>query len=150
MTTNASLSSAWLAFAQAGTEAAAAPTAAAPAAPVAGQAISPLSNAPLTGAPGTATATGVPGAKPSAMQAAFPLFMMIGLLVLMIGFSFMASKKEKKRRETLMSSLKKGDRIVTSSGIVGEIHELLDNEVVLRLEEGRMRLSKGSIATILP
>ncbi len=150
MTTNASLSSAWLAFAQAGTEAAAAPAAAAPAAPVAGQAISPLSNAPLTGAPGTATATGVPAAKPSAMQAAFPLFMMIGLLVLMIGFSFMASKKEKKRRETLMSSLKKGDRIVTSSGIVGEIHELLDNEVVLRLEEGRMRLSKGSIATILP
>jgi preprotein translocase subunit YajC len=104
----------------------------------------------LTGAPGTATATGAPAAKPSAMQAAFPLFMMIGLLVLMIGFSFMASKKEKKRRETLMSSLKKGDRIVTSSGIVGEIHELLENEVVLRLEEGRMRLSKGSIATILP
>jgi preprotein translocase subunit YajC len=150
MTTNASLSSAWLAFAQAGTEAAAAPTAAAPAAPAAGQAISPLSNAPLAGAPGTVTAAGVPAAKPTNAQALLFPIMMVGMLVLMIGFSFMASKKEKKRRETLMSSLKKGDRIVTSSGIVGEIHELLENEVVLRLEEGRMRLSKGSIATILP
>jgi preprotein translocase subunit YajC len=148
MTAIVSLSSAWLAFGQAGTEATGTPAVAPVAAP-AGQAISPISGTPITTAPGSVTATGTPAAKPNALQAAFPLFLMIGLLVMMIGFSFLASKKEKKRREALMSALKKGDRIVTSSGIVGEIHELLDNEVVLRLEEGRMRLSKASIATIL-
>lgn len=158
------LSSAWLTFAQAGTEAGPAPTApaapapaaTAPAAPVvaapAGQAINPLAGgaaAPLgtAGAPGSVTATG-PAAKPNALGAAVPLFLMMGLLVLMVAFSFLASRKEKKRRAELMSALKKGSRIVTNSGIVGEVYELNDNDVVLRLEEGKMRISKGAIASV--
>lgn len=157
---SASLSAAWLSFAQTGTEAGTAPTAAPASAPVAaavGQAISPLGGAPLNaainpaiaGAPGTATATGLPAKPMNPMQALMFPIMMVLLFALMIGFSMFASRKEKKRRAELMGALKKGDRIMTNSGIMGNIDELHDNEVVLRLEDGRIRMNKSAIATIM-
>ncbi len=108
---------------------------------------------PTTATTGTPVTPGagqpVGGAAPGGAGALlFPL-MMVGLLVFMIFISIMTGRKEKKRRESLMSSLGKGDKVSTSAGIIGTITEMSDSEVVIRSEDSRIRLSKSAIAGVL-
>lgn len=113
--------------------------------------------APTTATTGTAVTPGAtpgagqpigPGTPGGAGALLFPL-MMVGLLVFMIFISIMTGRKEKKRRESLMSSLGKGDKVSTSAGIIGIITEMSDSEVVIRSEDSRIRLSKSAIAGVL-
>ena len=48
--------------------------------------------------------------------------------------------------ETLFSSLKNNDRVLTNAGIIGTVANIKDDEVSLKLEEGRVRVLKSSIA----
>jgi preprotein translocase subunit YajC len=61
-----------------------------------------------------------------------------------------AQRREKKQRALIMSSLKKGDKVLTNAGIIGVVSSLNPNseEVTLKLEEGKLRVLKGSIAKI--
>lgn len=91
--------------------------------------------------PGTAGVPGIPGgagaptAQPSPFGGGF-LFVMIGLLGIMILMSTMSGRREKKKREELMSSLARYDRVQTIGGVIGTIVELKDTEVVLKVDEG--------------
>ncbi len=75
-------------------------------------------------------------------------FMMPLLLLAFVAMVFFSGRKEKKRKEQLMSSIKKGDRIFLNSGIMGTIEELHETEIVLRLEDGRMRVSKAAVGGV--
>ncbi len=44
-------------------------------------------------------------------------------------------QKEKKERESLFSSLKKNDEVLTASGIIGIVAQVKDDEVVLKVDE---------------
>jgi preprotein translocase subunit YajC len=146
------LSSAWIAFAQEGTQAQPAPAGTPVAAPAAtGQPISPLGGAPVatSGAPGVVTAAPVGGAQPMPTQGqTIMAFMMPLLLLAFVAMVFFSGRKEKKRKEQLMNSIKKGDRIFLNSGIMGTIEELHETEIVLRLEDGRMRVSKAAVGGV--
>ncbi len=100
---------------------------------------------------GTAQPVGPTGAPPPASPFGGGqfLFIMLAMLGLMVFMSFWTNRKEKKRREELMNSMKKGDKVQTLGGILGTVQEVFDNEVVLRLEEGRVRVARSSIQTIL-
>ena len=56
-------------------------------------------------------------------------------------------QQQKKHRE-LMASLQKGDQVVTSGGIVGEVIHLKDTEVTLRTGESRLVVLRSSVANI--
>jgi preprotein translocase subunit YajC len=71
--------------------------------------------------------------------------MLLGMLVLMVGMTAWSGRKQKKQRETMMSALKKGDKVITGGGVIGHIVDMNDDEVVLRVEEGRIRFSKSAI-----
>ena len=71
--------------------------------------------------------------------------MLLGMLVLMVGMTAWSGRKQKKQREAMMSALKKGDKVITGGGVIGHIVDMNDDEVVLRVEEGRSRLSKSAI-----
>ncbi|MDX2146381.1 MAG: preprotein translocase subunit YajC [Planctomycetota bacterium] len=129
---------------------------------VPGSTAAPGIPAPATAAPTTATAApGTPGttgtptgpAAPLPPRAAGPgfelLIPMVVLVVLMIGMSVITGRREKKRRETMMNSLGKQDQVQTSGGIIGTVTEIGQDYVVIRLEEGRMRVAKSAIAGIL-
>jgi preprotein translocase subunit YajC len=75
--------------------------------------------------------------------------MMGGLLLVMILMSVFTSRKDRKRRAELIASLEKGAKVQTAGGIIGVVSELGDDEVVLRVEEGRLRFAKSAIAAVL-
>jgi len=70
-------------------------------------------------------------------------------IVLMLFFSSMSGRKEKKRRAALMESLKKHDKVLMAGGAIGTIAELNDREVVVRMEEGRVRYLRSAVQEVL-
>jgi preprotein translocase subunit YajC len=139
-----------------GVPSAAAPASAPGAVPVPGGQPTVVQGTP--GAPGTtgqATTTGqpLPGTPAPARPTSSPgleLFVpLILVMVVLIGMSILTGRREKKKREALMSSIKRNDRVMTAGGIIGTVTELGDQDIVLKVEDGRIRFSRASIQTIL-
>ncbi len=108
------------------------------------------------GMPGAPAATVQPGATPAttpagagAPQNSMLLWLMLGMMAVLFLPALLSGRKEKKRRAELLGSLKKQDRVQTHSGIIGNIVEISDTEVVLRVEEGRIRFSKAAIQGVI-
>lgn len=55
------------------------------------------------------------------------------LLVIVVFYFFMIRPQMKKQKEltTYRSSLKKGDKVITTGGIYGRIHEVRDNYIMI-------------------
>ena len=59
-------------------------------------------------------------------------------------------QREQKRHSQLLSTLKKGDQVVTSSGIHGKVVGVMDTIVVLRIAENvKVEFEKASIARVI-
>jgi preprotein translocase subunit YajC len=70
------------------------------------------------------------------------------LVVFFAVFYFLLIRPQRRRERehrALLSSLKRGDRVVTAGGIIGTIEDIDENEVVLAVEEGKLRIAKSSI-----
>jgi preprotein translocase subunit YajC len=124
-----------------------------PAAPQIGAAPAPAQPATPVGQP-TASGNGALGTPSGGQQAPAPfgggmMFILLAMVLLMLFTSIMAGRKEKKKRAELMSSLKKQDKVQMIGGIIGTVVELSDDEVVLRVEEGRIRFHKSAVQAIL-
>jgi preprotein translocase subunit YajC len=117
-----------------------------------GQPVNPAgmpATAPVAATPGGNGTTAAPGSAPAQgmqMMLWLPLLLM---LVFMVGMSMWSGRKEKKKREELMSAIKRGDKVQTYGGIIGTVHEDTGDEIVLRVEEGRIRFAKSSIQNVL-
>jgi preprotein translocase subunit YajC len=76
---------------------------------------------------------------------------MIGLMFLLFYLLMIrpARRKEREQREMLNNNLKKNVRVITNFGIIGTVANIKDDEVMLKLEEGRVRILKSTIARIL-
>jgi len=81
------------------------------------------------------------------LQGMMPLILI--LAVFAVVFYFMLIRPQRRRQakhSTLVSGLKRGDKVVTAGGIHGEIDSIGDTSVVLTLEDGgKLRLAKSSI-----
>jgi preprotein translocase subunit YajC len=77
------------------------------------------------------------------------LIPMVVVLVAMMGMTALAGRKEKKKRAAMFDALKRNDRVMTSSGIIGTIIEIGPQEVVLRVEDGRIRFSRTAVQTVI-
>lgn len=87
-------------------------------------------------------------AAPSLMGAMAPILLVI------IFFYFLIIRPQQKReakRQAMIGATKRGDKVVTSSGIIGVIHKIIsDSEISLEIAEGvRIRVLKNSIANVL-
>ena len=68
------------------------------------------------------------------------------IFALMYFLMIRPQRKKQKEREQLTTELKKGDKVITSSGIYGQIENLSGNSVVLKIESGAtIRVTKSSI-----
>lgn len=98
-----------------------------------------LTGAAPTGAataqPGT-VGTGAPLGTPPAQGPGFAFWLpLVLVMVFFIGMSVMASRRDKKRQQDLMSSLKRGDEVLTIGGIVATVAEVRDDHLLLRLDD---------------
>lgn len=105
-----------------------------------------------TTTPGTPDATGVtpPTTKP---PSAWPILLpLILIMVFMFWTGSSAQRKEKKKRESMLSALKRHDRVQTIGGVIGSVVEIKDNEIVLKVDETnnvKMRFSKSAVQQVL-
>ena len=73
---------------------------------------------------------------PGAQAQSNPILSFLPLILMFVVFYFLLIRpQQKKQREhqELVKNLKKGDRIVTSGGIIGTVHTLQDDYVVLKV-----------------
>lgn len=77
-----------------------------------------------------------------------PLIIFLVLIFVMMYFLMVRpQRKRQKEQQQLLSELKRGDKIVTASGIYGVIESLSEDSAVIKVESGAtMRIVRTSIA----
>jgi preprotein translocase subunit YajC len=74
------------------------------------------------------------------------------LLVVFYLFMFRSKNTEKKKREGMLAALKKGDRVQTIGGIIGNVVEVRDGEVLVKVDESnnvKMRFIRSAIHRVV-
>ena len=107
----------------------------------------------LAQAAGPAPAT-QPAAQPPALfqflqSPMFPLLLAIAVLYI---FMFRSKGNEKKQREQMLSTLKRGDRVQTIGGILGTVIEAREGDVLLKVDESsntKIRFARSAIHRVL-
>ena len=106
---------------------------------------------------GTAT-TGAPGApagapaRPSSPFGDSFMFFAFGLVGLMLFTSVLSSRKEKKRRTELMSTLKRHDRVLLTGGMIATVADVRDDEVIVKVDDAtntRIHFMKSAVQQVL-
>ena len=86
-----------------------------------------------------------PLAKPTALEQFFP-FILIGLFFYFI--LIRPQQKKYKQHKGFLSQIKRGDEILTNSGIYGRIEGLTDHFVILEVAKNvRIRVAKSQISS---
>jgi len=91
-------------------------------------------------------------AEESASESPFGGITMIIFVVLILAMMYFMmirpQRKRMKEHQQFMTSLKRGDRVITVAGIYGEIESLDKDSAVLKVESGTtIRVTRSSITT---
>lgn len=79
------------------------------------------------------------------------ILMLVGFIAIFYFLIFRPQNKRRKEHVSLMSSLDKGNEVVSAGGMVGEITKVEEDFVKLRVAEGvEFRMQKSSIVATLP
>jgi preprotein translocase subunit YajC len=115
----------------------------------------PPSSAPAATGSGTQAPSGpAPGGPFGALcgggQGSFPL-MMIMMIAVFYFILIRPQQKKQKEQDAWLKSLKKGDEVVTSGGVIGRISGMTDNTVTLEVQEKvRIKVLRSSISGKAP
>ena len=72
--------------------------------------------------------------------------MLILIFVIMWFFMIRPQRKQQKELEKFRNALKKGDKVVTIDGIYGEVAEIKDRTVIIKVDgETKLRVDKNSL-----
>ncbi len=88
------------------------------------------------------------GAAGGGMMSTVIMFVMIGaIFYLMI---YRPQKKRQKERESLLGTMEKGDKVITSSGIHGTISQIDDATILVQVSDNtKLRFEKASVTTVV-
>lgn len=100
-----------------------------------------MTTAPLSLLLFTPSGQGGPGMSMFLIQIA----LFIGIFYFLI---IRPQKRQRQQHESLLKSLQRGDKILTSSGIVGEVVHIKDDEVTIRSGEAKFVIMRNGIASI--
>jgi preprotein translocase subunit YajC len=80
-----------------------------------------------------------------------------GFLLIILAFVFLyfvlvrPQKRRQLQQQQMLNQLEVGDEIVTAGGLIGEIREVRDEEVLLRIAPGLdVRVARRAIAGVTP
>jgi preprotein translocase subunit YajC len=86
-----------------------------------------------------------PGAGAGWMSMLPMILVMVVLWFIMIA----PQRKQQKKRDLMLKSLKKGDKVITAGGLHGEIVEIDETDVRLRVaDKTELKFTRGSISKI--
>ncbi len=80
----------------------------------------------------------------------FPLLLV--LLITMITFTVLGQRRDKKKRKSLLESIRKHDRVQTVGGVIGSVVEVKPDTVVLKVDETantRITFARTAIQQVL-
>ena len=96
---------------------------------------------------------GKDGAAPAQGGGFTMLIVMLGAMFFIFYFLVMRPQKtQQKRLREMIDALRKGDKVVTSGGIIGTVAAVREKEVTLKVDEKnniRMKFNKNAIASVL-
>jgi len=102
--------------------------------------------------PASTPGAGSPSGRPAGFQM-FDLVVMVGAFVLIFYFlMWRPQAKERRNREAMFKALKKGDRVLLSCGLIGQIAALTEQDVLVRFDDKdprRMRFRRYAIQGVL-
>ncbi len=92
-----------------------------------------------------AEAQAAAGAKqPSMLESLFPMVLIFVVFYFLI---ILPQRKHKKKQAEFLTNLKRGDQVITSSGILGKIEGLTEQYVTLEIaNDVRIKILKTQIA----
>jgi preprotein translocase subunit YajC len=75
------------------------------------------------------------------------LLLMVVMFVVMYFFMIRPQQKKEKQRQKMIDELKKGDKVITNSGMIGVIWAIKDSNFVIKVdEEVKIEFVKSAIA----
>ena len=88
---------------------------------------------------------------PSGQQGAggFLLFQVVLIFAIFYFMIMRPQRKQQQQHRQLLASLQKGDKVVTSGGIVGEVVHLKDDEITIKSGESRFIVLRNNIANVV-
>ena len=89
-------------------------------------------------------------AQPATGAAGFMAFLpMILIFVVFWVILILPQRKQQKKREEMLNALKKGDKVITIGGIHGEITELDEDDIRLRIaDKVEIKVTRGSVSRV--
>jgi preprotein translocase subunit YajC len=92
------------------------------------------------------------GAQPGGGQAS-PWGMFVPLLLMFVVLYFFMIRPQQKRqkeKEKMLDALKKGDRVLTIGGVYGEIQQVKENIVVVRIADNvKVELQRSAVSSVV-
>lgn len=89
---------------------------------------------------------------PSGQDAGGGLFIFVAQIALFIGIFYFLLIRPQRRQQAqqrqLLASLQRGDQVVTSGGVVGEVIHIKDDHITIRSGESRLVVLRSGIANI--
>lgn len=73
---------------------------------------------------------------------------MLVLMVVMIGFMFFSQSKKAKQHAAMLKTIKPGDKVLTSSGIIGVVLSIREHALTLRSADAKLELARSAVAEI--
>jgi preprotein translocase subunit YajC len=78
---------------------------------------------------------------------------MIGFLVVIFALFYFVmirpQRKRQKEQQEMISTMQKGDRVITAGGIFGVVDSIREDSVVIKVEGGTLlRVAKGSVMVL--
>lgn len=89
------------------------------------------------------------GANPEGMDM---LMQFLPLILMFLIFWFLLIRPQQKRAKAhkqMLSELKRGDDVVTSSGLIGRILEIDNDQILLESADSRLRISRSAVGALL-
>jgi preprotein translocase subunit YajC len=80
---------------------------------------------------------------------ASPIMLLVLMGIMMYFLLFRPQQQRAKQQARLLANLKSGDKVATSSGIIGVVITVKDKTVSLRSADAKMEVTKASVTDIL-
>ena len=91
-----------------------------------------------------------PGTAPDPRSQLFSTVLMLGMMgVIFYVLLFRPQQKKAKEHAALLKSIKAGDKIVTSGGILGVVITVKENTVSIRSADAKLEITKSAVTEIV-